>query len=455
MIQALCYLALATTGFTQATVAQDALPQPTEWPVSVRWDVAPLRPYPGQSVDVVLRLELPAAFADEQLIPRFRQPLDVHLELSTPFAASAWDAVALESESPVAGPRLALDGERVRLQSRTAAGNRVLEHRTRWSFDAAGAQLLEPALASGRWATSWSTDFLGQRTPNDALVGRAASRAFSFDVRPLPTEGRPPSFADAVGNFEAVVATDKSKLEVGDVLTLTWSLSGKGNLERLTPPDFARLEGFHLLGVREEIGDGVRTLHADLRALDPRTSDLPSIPFAAFDPSAERYVDLATEPLPLKVSGDRALPRPVSADAEALVVSEPGVDGTLTRTLLVSLALAAGLLLFLRRILDHPRVRHARALARFEAALARGAEPRDALARFAVERLDLGPFAPFDPRFEARLVERGASAETAGRWSAWIRAELSANYGGPQESSEAPRALARRLHGELIAAGRS
>jgi hypothetical protein len=449
VIRALCCFALATTGFAQEPVAPDA------WPVSVRWDVEPLRPYPGQPVDVVLRVELPAAFVDEQLIPRFRQPLDVHLELSTPFADGAWDAVALELASLAAGPRLALDGERVRLESGMTAGNRVLEHRTRWSFDSAGSRLLEPALATGRWATSWSTDFLGQRTPNDALEGRSASRAFSFDVQPLPAEGRPPSFTDAVGAFEATVAIDKPELEVGEVLTVTWTLSGAGNLERLTPPDLARWESFHLLGTREEFGDGVRTLRADLRALDPRTRSLPPIAFAAFDPVAERYVDLTTEPLPLEVTGDRPLPKPAVADAEAEVALESSADGALARTLLASLALAGGLLLFLRWALSHPRVRHARALARFEAALARGAEPRDALARFAVERLDLGPFAPFDPRFEARLVERGADAETARRWSAWIRAELAADYGGPEGSSEAPRELARRLHGELLAAGRS
>jgi hypothetical protein len=449
VIRALCCFALATTGFAQEPVAPDA------WPVSVRWDVEPLRPYPGQPVDVVLRVELPPAFADEQLIPRFRQPLDVHLELSTPFADGAWDAVPLELESPATGPRLALDGERVRLLSRAAPGSRVLEHRTRWSFDAAGPRLLGPAIANGRWATSWSTDFLGQRTPNDALEGRAASRAFSFDVQALPGEGRPPSFTDAVGDFEATAAIDKSELQVGEVLTVTWTLSGTGDLERLTPPDLAGWEDFHLLGTREDFEAGARTLRADLRALDPRTRSLPSIAFAAFDPLVERYVDLSTEPLPLVVTGDRALPKPTVTDAEAEVAPESRANGPLARTLLASLALAGGLLLCLRWALGHPRVRHARALARFEAALARGAEPRDALARFAVERLDLGPFAPFDPRFEARLVERGADAETARRWSAWIRAELEADYGGPEESSEAPRELARQLHGELLAAGRS
>lgn len=449
MIGALYCVALGAIGFAQEPVAPEA------WPVSVRWDVEPLRPYPGQPVDVVLRVELPSAFADEQLIPRFRQPLDVHLELSTPFADGSWDAVPLGQPSLAAGPRIALDGERVRVQSRSDAGNRVLEHRTRWSFDTPGPRLLEPALASGRWATSWRTDFLGQRTPNDALEGRSAARAFSFDVQPLPTEGRPPSFVDAVGNFQATVAVDTSELEVGEVLTVAWTLSGDGNLERLTPPDLAQWESFHLLGTREEVADGARHVRADLRALDPRTRSLPAIPFAAFDPLAERYVDLATGPLPLTVTGDRVLPKPAAEDAARQVAPQTSADGTLARTLLVSLALACGLLLLARWALGHPRVRHARALARFEAALARGAEPRGALARFAVERLDLGPFAPFDPRFEARLVERGAEAETARRWCAWIRAELSADYGGPEPSSEAPRALARQLHGELLAAERS
>ncbi len=441
--------ALAGSGFAQEPAA------PLPWPVELTWRVEPLRPYPGQAVDVVLRLEVPASFAAEQLIPRFRQPLDVHLELDLPFDAEAWDAEVWELPPPEAGPRLALDGERVRLERVPGETNLTLEHRTRWSFDAAGPRLLEPAIATGRWATSWSTDFLGQRTPADALEGRTTSRAFSFDVRPFPAEGRPPSFADAVGAFQTRLELSAAKLAVGEELTVAWTIAGAGNLASLTPPDFAALEDFHLLGIREEQSPGARTLRVDLRALDPRTRAFPSIPFAAFDPRGERYVDLATAPGSLVVTGDRALSKPGVPDAEPDDAPEPSDGGLLVRTLAASLAAAGALLLAVRQALRHPRMRHARALARFEAALARGEAPRRALERFAAERLDLGPFAPFDPRFEQRLIERGASAETARSWSEWIRADLAASYGGPREALDAPRALARRLHGELRAAART
>lgn len=446
--RALCLAALASVASAQDPVAPDS------WPVAVEWSVAPLRPYPGQPVDVVLRVELPAAFADEQLIPRFRQPLDVHLEARTPFGSEAWGASPLTDALPEVGPRIALDGERVRLASVERQGLRTLEHRTRWSFDAAGSRLIEPAIVTGRWATSWRTDFLGQRTPADALEGRSASRAFSFDVRPFPEEGRPPSFADAVGSFRTRVELSADQVAVGEVLGVAWTVAGEGNLDALTPPAFSGLEDFHLLGIRESRAPGERTLRADLRALDPRTAAFPPLAFAAFDPVLEDYVDLATAALPLTVVGDRALPKPANASTAPPPEDDAPADGAPPRVWIAAAAAAGSLWVLLRWVPRHPRVRHARALARFESALARGEAPRKALARFAVERLDLGPYAPFDPRFDQRLLDRGARPETVREWSAWIRADLAAQYGGPRPAPDAPSALARRLHRELLAGDR-
>lgn len=432
-----CLLAVLLVG--QSVWAQEA---PTEvLPVQVEWRIDPLRPYPGQAVDVELLLQVEPGFADEQLVPRFRQPLDLHLELSTGIDGDAWGGVEVSVaslKSVNSGPTTAINGERQHLTAVPGEAPRTLSYRTRWHFVEPGPQLLPAATARGRWASSWRTDFLGQRTPADTRSGQSASAPFSFDVQPFPQAGRPAHFIDALGRFEVDLGVDPEVVEVGAVITLRWTLRGDGNLEQLTPPDLSRLPGLYPLGITDRLVGRERVLRADLRLLDPELPELPAIPFATFDPQVERYVDLSTAPRTLEARGANTLEDPRALEAPTDSVARQGrYPRALLGVLLLLCGAAIGAL-----VLRHPRARRSLAYARLKRQIRAGRTPRESVAEFFDTHLGWGPAAALDPRAEARLIKAGLAKSEARGWADWARAELDRSYGGAEVDVPDPLALA-------------
>lgn len=63
------------------------------------------------------------------------------------------------------------------------------------------------------------------------------SKPITIDVKPLPQQGKPAGFNGAVGDFNFKNGLDRDQLVANDALTLTLSISGKGNLELVNIPD--------------------------------------------------------------------------------------------------------------------------------------------------------------------------------------------------------------------------
>lgn len=63
------------------------------------------------------------------------------------------------------------------------------------------------------------------------------SKPITLNVMPLPQEGKPSDFSGAVGNFSLTSRIDRTKLVANDALTLTYTITGKGNLELINLPD--------------------------------------------------------------------------------------------------------------------------------------------------------------------------------------------------------------------------
>jgi hypothetical protein len=64
-----------------------------------------------------------------------------------------------------------------------------------------------------------------------------------LEVRPLP-DPVPEQFIGAVGRFSVTASPERSRLHVGEPLTLTITISGKGNLKTLPPAAIRMPEGF-------------------------------------------------------------------------------------------------------------------------------------------------------------------------------------------------------------------
>lgn len=145
-------------------------------------------------------------------------------------------------------------------------------------------------------------------------------------VQALPEEGRPASFSGAIGKFTVEASASPAKVTVGDPVTLTVKVSGKGNFDRVsipalesgsdwkTYPASSKFEPTDALGTsgRKISEQAVVPLTAKVQAVPPR-------PFSYFDPDKHRYVELSTQPVALTIEGaPRTGPAGGSAKARAV-----------------------------------------------------------------------------------------------------------------------------------------
>ncbi|MDR2510864.1 MAG: BatD family protein [Bacteroidales bacterium] len=128
---------------------------------------------------------------------------------------------------------------------------------------------------------------------------KLVSNAVSFNVKPLPTEGKPESFKGAVGNYTFKAEIDKTKLKTNDAVSIKITVSGKGNLKHIQAPNVVFPEDFDVyepnesenIGVNEGGMNGSKTF--EYIAI-PRTQgifEIPEIKFSYFNPASEKYVE--------------------------------------------------------------------------------------------------------------------------------------------------------------------
>lgn len=137
------------------------------------------------------------------------------------------------------------------------------------------------------------------------------SNALTLNVRPLPTQNRPPEFTGLVGTgFSIAAELNPTELKVNDAATLKVSISGNGNLRMLEKPAVvfpANLEVFD-----PGITDNIRTTTSGMSGsrsfeylMIPRTGgeyDIPALKLAYFDPVSGTYIIRASSEFRLQVS---------------------------------------------------------------------------------------------------------------------------------------------------------
>jgi hypothetical protein len=150
----------------------------------------------------------------------------------------------------------------------------------------------------------------------------------SFDIEPLPTEGRPASFSGAVGQFSIRSELSEPRASAGDPLRLRLEISGSGNFDRVRDemlhdvPGWKTYEPSAHFTPQDDIGfKGEKVFDQPVIATDPGSLTLPPITFSYFDPDTRRYEELHTSPLRIEIT-----PAPGSGHAQGpqLAPSTPG-----------------------------------------------------------------------------------------------------------------------------------
>lgn len=128
------------------------------------------------------------------------------------------------------------------------------------------------------------------------------SNALSFNVKSLPSKGKPAEFTNAVGNFSLESSIDLQEVKTNEPITLRYKLSGSGNIDLAEvpdvqfPPDFTVYEP----KINQKINrtangiSGTKIIEYLLLPRNPGDYTLPSLSFSYFDVNKNSYVKLST-----------------------------------------------------------------------------------------------------------------------------------------------------------------
>jgi hypothetical protein len=176
------------------------------------------------------------------------------------------------------------------------------------------------------WSPAGSTGFPGFfgsffRTQGDLQHQNIASNAPVMHIHPLPDEGRPEGFGGAIGKFQAAGTATPDSVQVGEPVTLRFTITGTGNF------DYVKIPYLRPDPAWKTYAPTSRTRYVDEahlnatkefeQALIPQKNGdvpLPQASFSYFDPDQKKYETILI-PLPtIKVTGTiAAAPAPVPA----------------------------------------------------------------------------------------------------------------------------------------------
>ncbi len=147
------------------------------------------------------------------------------------------------------------------------------------------------------------------------------SESATLEVKPLPPNA-PPTFGGAIGMFTLRAVANPTTVQVGDPITVTATLTGRGSFDRVTAPALEDASGWHTYPPSDrfrqddDVGiSGSKTFELVVAPKDAKRA-LPPLVFSFFDPVKETYVTLRSEEIPVQVQGGAA-PAPTPAVAAA------------------------------------------------------------------------------------------------------------------------------------------
>lgn len=144
---------------------------------------------------------------------------------------------------------------------------------------------------------------------------RLASPPRKMRLLPLPKLGRPKNFSGAVGRFKLWATANPKHTMVGDPITLKMTVKGSGNFDRVSSPALSSQEGWKTytpsaaFKPSDSSGrEGKKVFEQAIIAQDASIRKIPSVAFCYFDTKDGKYVNLRTEPIPLKIdpAGEKA-----------------------------------------------------------------------------------------------------------------------------------------------------
>ncbi|MDD3633381.1 MAG: BatD family protein [Candidatus Cloacimonetes bacterium] len=132
-----------------------------------------------------------------------------------------------------------------------------------------------------------------------------SSKPCWINVKSLPA-GAPVGFTGAVGNFTVSQSVSTTKLNLGDALTLTINISGRGNFSQFTAAPFPPVDKFQVSApyIQDKLAneiEGTRFIHYTLLPRETGELTIPSYTFTWFDSNSGVYRTFKGTPQKIKV----------------------------------------------------------------------------------------------------------------------------------------------------------
>ncbi len=139
-----------------------------------------------------------------------------------------------------------------------------------------------------------------------------ASSGGQIVVRPLPRENMPPEYSGAVGNFKVSHSVSKKDLALGETLTFSLKLLGRGNYNRFAAPGFTQGKGFQVSSpiVMDNLKAGIEGSRTYYYTLIPQSKGkltLPELKFVWFDNESATYKTYALPETVIEVKAANVL----------------------------------------------------------------------------------------------------------------------------------------------------
>ncbi|MFA6915620.1 MAG: BatD family protein [Parachlamydiales bacterium] len=173
-------------------------------------------------------------------------------------------------------------------------------------------------------------DAAGNPLPQEKILATAPPMI----IKVLAFPGNPPtSFNGAIGNYTfAVRLLNLPELSVGDKVTLSLEITGKGNLDDVPMPEVCCQPGFSGKFQQSDIPPvGIvkgssKAFVVDLRPLSDKITEIPPVEFSFYNPDTQKYSTLRSIPIPITVHPADSPFNQALQDAEADSLSPTPAD---------------------------------------------------------------------------------------------------------------------------------
>jgi len=157
---------------------------------------------------------------------------------------------------------------------------------------------------------------------------RLESKQSALLIRELPSQGVPPDFNGAVGDYNFTLEASPTDIAVGDPITLKMIISGKGNFTTVSQPTADLAGNFKVYDSQAQQTEAGKVFEQVIIPKSTAVKEIPPLRFSFFNPLTEKYQTIVQGPIKLYVKKSVGQgTKVVSSPQSAAVTEQPETLG--------------------------------------------------------------------------------------------------------------------------------